>query len=125
MVKACYNSSKCCIKLGKKTSAPFAVESGLRQGCMLSPLLFNLVLEKAIQSTSHIRHGAVISNQYINLMAYADDVVILSETERGITEICTPFTEMGKRVGLECNQNKTKILLLSRHERQQGNLNVG
>ena len=111
MIKACYNNSKCCIKLGKKTSAPFTVESGLRQGCMLSPILFNLVLEMAIRATAHIHQGALINNQHINLMAYADDVVILSETERGLSEVCTPFTEMGKRVGLECNQSKTKILL--------------
>ena len=92
---------------------------------MLSPILFNLVLEVALRTTSHIRQGANISNNTINMLAYADDVVVLSETEGGLEELSTPFLEMGKRVGLECNAGKTKAMLLSRRERMVGNIDIG
>ena len=125
LIKACYVNSKCSVKVGKRKTDYFEVKSGLRQGCMLSPLLFNLVLEKAIQTTAHIAQGAIISNNKISMLAYADDVVILSETERGLEELSTPFLEMSKRVGLECNVGKTKLMLLSRRDRIDDNVNIG
>ena len=125
LIKACYNNSKCCVKIGKNKTNFFEILSGLRQGDMLSPILFNLVIEKAIQTASQIAQGANIGNNTINMLAYADDVVALAETEEGLEELTTPFLELSKRVGLECNAQKTKVMLLSRRDRAEDNINIG
>ena len=54
LIKACYTNSKCSVRVGTKKTNYFDVESGLRQGCMLSPILFNLVLEKVFRNIVHV-----------------------------------------------------------------------
>ena len=125
LIKACYTNSKCCVKVGTDKTKYFDIKSGLKQGCMLSPILFNLTLEIAIRLMRGIQQGAEVDNSKINTLAYADDVVLLSETEAGLEELNTSFIDMGRRVGLECNETKTKKMLMSRHRRIDGHTRIG
>ena len=91
---------------------------------MLSPILFNLVLEKAIQTNVQSMEGANINGNKINTLAYADDVVIMSETGEGLEMLSLAFIEKCKLFGLECNVGKTKFMLMSRRDRIDGNINI-
>ena len=125
LIKACYTNSKCSVKVGLNKTNYFNVESGLRQGCMLSPILFNLVLEKAIQTNVQSMEGANINGNKINTLAYADDVVMMSETGEGLEMLSLASIEKCKQFGLECNVGKTKFMLMSRRDRIDGNIDIG
>ena len=78
---------------------------GVRQGDPLSPVLFNLVMDQALEklpATSGVR----INSARVNYLAYADDVVLLAETEVGLQHSIKVFEENLKQAGLEVNQGK-------------------
>ncbi len=58
---------------------PFEIRSGVRQGCALSPTLFNYIIDwilgQALQDYTGVQVGA---NVHVSDLAYADDIVILS-----------------------------------------------
>ena len=56
-LRAAYTELKCEVKVGEKYSEPFSVENGLRQGCILSPLLFSLYINSLIVDMKMARMG--------------------------------------------------------------------
>ncbi len=62
---------------------PFEIRSGVRQGCALSPTLFNYIIDwilgQALQDYPGVQVGA---NVYVSGLPYADDIVILSSSYR-------------------------------------------
>jgi len=102
-------------------SEPATVRTGLRQGDALSPILFNLILEKVIRAT-HCNNGIVLGNSNINILVYADDIAILGDTEEKVKQECRKLIMMASKVGLEINDEKREYMILSRQDReyQQG-----
>ena len=120
LVKACYNNSKACVQVGQRRTTEFGIKSGLRQGCLLSPILFNMVLEKVKRSIDEIQGGVDIGGVNIQTLAYADDVDVIGMEIDQVKEVYDSYKTEAERVGLVVNQNKTKIMRMSREEGQIG-----
>ncbi len=79
LIKAYYSSTKIKVRASGSDSMPFEIRSGVRQGCALSPTLFNYILDwilgKALQNYPGVQ---VRANVHVSDLAYADDIVILS-----------------------------------------------
>ena len=84
MVKVCYRNSKSCVQVGKKKTNSFEIETGLRRGCLLSPMLFNLILEKAVRSIDEIEGGAILGDTNAKVLAFADDVDLIDRDIQNI-----------------------------------------
>jgi len=54
-------------------------KSGLKQGDPLSPILFNLALQKMIQSIRIVPNGIKIGKEQLNVLAYADDIALIKK----------------------------------------------
>jgi hypothetical protein len=65
----------------------------LKQGDPLSPILFNLLLQKVIQSIKMIPSGIKIGDERLNILAYADDIALVGKKEIEIRKL---FVEMEK-----------------------------
>ena len=78
-----YCRPEVCVWVNDKQSKPFHVGVGLRQGCVLSPLLF-IVYMKWIDKCSQADECATIGNCKISRLLFADDLVLLSSTESGL-----------------------------------------
>ena len=120
LIKACYEESECAVRIGNNLTSFFKVESGLRQGCILSPVLFNLVLEWVVRRCGPMNDGVKLSNFKVNKFAYADDVDVVGETLQDVQRMSARLVEEGKFAGLVCNEEKTKILLMDREEDLDG-----
>ena len=75
-----YKDVKCCLRLNGMHSDWFSVDCGLKQGCSLSPMLFNLYINDLVAVISSLGLGVDIDNEKLAILMYADDVVILGES---------------------------------------------
>lgn len=82
---------------------------GVRQGDPLSPLLFNLVIDRALGFLSE-DVGYQLGGKLINALGYADDIVLLASTKRGLQENLTRLHDALKLNGLSINAKKTGVL---------------
>ena len=112
------------VKIGAEVTEPFEVNNGLKQGCALSTLLFNLVLEWVMRQTPE-RNGIHLGDAVCDRLAYADDIDFCGESLQDIDESLLHFRDSAKQVGLEINQQKTKIMKVTRHDKILGNIRCG
>ena len=76
-----YKDVKCCLRLNGMHSDWFSVDFGLKQSCSLSLMLFNLYISDLVAQISSLGLGVDINNEKLAILMYADDVVILGESE--------------------------------------------
>ncbi|VVC32205.1 Reverse transcriptase domain [Cinara cedri] len=86
--------------------SPTRVTTGLRQGDALSPVLFNLVLERVIREMN-ISEGVILRQIRIGMLAYADDIALLGEDLDMIKRLGINLINTAKKVGLTVNEEKT------------------
>ena len=124
LTKTCYRNSKCSVRQGRKRTNTFEIVSGLKQGCILSPILFNIIMEKVAPTILDRQEGAKFVDLIINCLGYADDIDIVSESERETEALLTPFKEEAERIGLQINQNQTKSMKISREPAMEGEVEL-
>lgn len=101
LVEACYIESSCQVRFANKMSESFNVRSGLRQGDPLSPVLFNIALEKVRREIGNGREMEIMG--FDTVLAFADDVVIMGESLDQITSDTARFMKVAIKVGLVVN----------------------
>ena len=87
---------------------------GVKQGCILSPLLFNIFLSDLPKSLNPDNQVIIHENVCINCLIWADDVLLLSESEGGLQSMLNHLSTYFKANGLEINKNKTKCMIFNK-----------
>lgn len=75
------------VKVSSLMLDPILVKSDLRLDDALSPILFNLVLQTSIREINADQHGFKLQESFIRQLAYADDVVLLEESQGKLKDI--------------------------------------
>lgn len=96
---------------GTDGRVPIKLGRGVRQGDPLSPLLFNLVVDRALGILSE-DVGYRFGGRVIGALGYADDIVLLSSTKAGLQENLNRLHEAFAMNGLTINAKKTGVLSL-------------
>ena len=79
LIKAMYAQVKSCVRTNYVLMCSFKFERGVRQGCLLSPILFALYMNDLEKDLSHKAKGINLWDQSISSMLYADDLILLTE----------------------------------------------
>ena len=89
----------------------FKIGKGVRQGCILSPCLFNLHAEYIMQNArlDEAQAGIKIAERNINNFRNADDTTLMAESEEELKSLLMKVIEESEEVGLKLNTQKTNI----------------
>ena len=105
-----------------KVLSSFPLKSGTRQGCPLSPLLFNIVLEvlaTAIRAEKEIK-GIQIGKEEVKLSLFADDMIFYVENPKDSTrKLLELVSEYSKVAGYKINTQKSLAFLYTNNEKTE------
>ena len=110
MVMAMYVNSQTQFRRSNQVSRPVGLQRGVKQGCPLSPTLFNLAIDGLISSLARSDQGYRLGDDTISVQAYADDIVILSDTEEGLQQLLNQVTRFCELSKLAINPAKCATL---------------
>ena len=99
------------VRTGHGTTDWFQIGKGVRQGCILSPCLFNLNAEYIMQNAGldEVQAGFKIAGININNLRYADDTTLMAESEEKLKSLLK-VKEKSEKAGLKLNIQNTKIM---------------
>ena len=100
---------------GHGTANWFQIGKGVRQGCILSPYLFNLYAEYIMRNSGldEAQAGIKIAGRNINNLRYADDTTLMAESKEALNSLLMKVKKESEKVGLKLNIQKTKIMASS------------
>ena len=119
IIKAIYDKPTESIIPNSEKLKAFPLRSGTRQGCSLSPLLFNIVLEvlaTAIREEKEIK-GIQIGKEEVKLSLSANDMILYIENPKDATrKLLEPINEFGKVAGYKINAQKSLAFLYTNNK---------
>ena len=109
-----YEDNQCSVRHGGQQSEWFQVKSGVRQGCVISPLLFLLVVDWVMKQTIDRPRG-INWNAFTHLEDedFADDIALVSHSQKDIQEKTSRMEEAALSVGLKISETKSKIIRIN------------
>ena len=112
LLRNLYAGQQATVRTGHGTTDWFQIGKGVRQGCILSPCLFNLYAESIMRNTGleETQAGIKIARRNINNLRYADDTTFMVESEEELKSLLMKVKEESEKVGLKLNSQKTKIM---------------
>ena len=99
----------------------FDQEFGLKQGCVLSPTLFSILMADLANMLEYSNIGANISSKLINCLLFADDVVLIAESPEELQELLN----ISNTWNLKFNPKKSKILITGNKINKEGTWKLG
>jgi len=107
---AIYTNVSCCVRLNGFKTDWFAVNCGVKQGCLLSPLLFNIYINDLAVALKGLGKGVKTGEDIISVLLYADDLVLLAETESDLQLLLDALNYWCGRNCMLINKDKSKVI---------------
>ena len=115
-IRAIYKDLSGEVKVGEVLSEPFGMTCGLRQGCVLSPMLFSLYINSLVEKLKAAGVGVECRGRLITALLYADDAVLVAEDEGQMRVSLGVLSEWCKQWSVEVNVEKCGVM----HMRRRG-----
>ena len=124
MIKNIYEEVVSCVVIDEYRSDWFENRVGLRQGCVLSPILFNIFIDDIVREVKSLGLGVQIGDIKISSLLYADDMTLLAESESDIQcmlDVVQKYSEKWKF----CFSSKKSVVVVYGVRRQKAVFRIG
>ena len=110
LLRNLYAGQEATVRTGHGTTDWFQIGKGVRQGCILSPCLFNLHAEYIMRKAAleEAQAGIKIAMRNINNLRYADDTTFMAESEEELKSLLMKVKEESEKVGLSSTFRKQR-----------------
>ena len=117
LLRNLYAGQEATVRTGHGTTDWFQIGKGIRQGCILSPCLFNFYAEYIMKNAGleEAQAGIKIARRNINNLRYADDTTLMAESEEELKSLLMKVKEESEKVGLKLNIQKMNHGIWSHH----------
>ena len=111
LLRNLYAGQEATVRTEHGTTDWFQIGKGVRQGCILSPFLFNLYAEYIMRNVGldEAQAGIKVAGRNINNLRYADDTTLMAESKE-LKSLLMKVKEESEKIGLKLNIQKTKIM---------------
>uniref|UniRef100_A0A8D8UAM4 Craniofacial development protein 2 n=1 Tax=Cacopsylla melanoneura TaxID=428564 RepID=A0A8D8UAM4_9HEMI len=116
LIRELYKGQKVVVRVENEETEEVIIGRGVRQGCCMSPALFNLYAEKLLEEALINERGIVVGNENLKNIKYADDQAVLAESIVDLQRMVENIKEAGKKYGMKINAGKTKVMKIGREE---------
>jgi len=106
-----YSNQEACVRWQNCTSTFFTIGNGTRQGGVLSPLLFTRYIKQILVKLVSAQIGCNIGGIVMNILAYADDIVLLAPAWRAMQRLLDILSDEACMINMECNVGKTVCMV--------------
>ena len=116
-IKAIYEKALSCVRMNDEFTDMFECPRGLRQGCVLSPTLFSVIVnELATEVSENGKHGVQLLPRFIELfiLLFADGLALLSCSPTGLQTQLDCLQRVCLDLGLTVNTDKSKVMVLKK-----------
>ena len=112
LLRNLYAGQEATVRTGHETTDWFQIGQVVRQGCILSPCLFNLYVEYIMRNAGleEAQAGIKIAGRNIKNLRYADEITLMAENEEELKSLLMKVKEESEKPGLKLNIQKTKIM---------------
>ena len=112
LLRNLYAGQEATVRTGHGTIDWFQIGKGVCQGCILSPCLSSFYAEYIMKNAGlkEAQTGIKIAGRNINNLTYADDTILMAESEEELKSLLMKVKEESEKVGLKLNIQKTKIM---------------
>ena len=113
LLRNLYAGQEATVRTGHGKADWFQIGKGVRQGCILSPCLFNFYTEYIMRNAGlkETQAGIKIAGRNINNLRYADDTTLVPESEEELKSPSMKVKQESEKVGLKLNIQKIKIMV--------------
>jgi hypothetical protein len=127
LVMNIYTNATTEIKTPAGSTPGIPIHAGVKQGCPLSPILFNLCIEiilRAVAMKGHATGPVKHFNGQISVLAYADDLVLIAKTKDKLQQLLDAASSTADLIGLEFRPDKCASLCMTYDKRYDGNIQL-
>jgi len=106
-----YSHQEVCVRWHNVVSGSFSIGNGTRQGGILSPFLFTRYIRELLQAIIDVHIGCNIAGVMMNVLAYADDIVLLAPSWVALQSLLSVLEIGIKEIDVTCNTSKTVCMI--------------
>ena len=115
LIAELYMNQEVTIRVNGEESSPGTIGRGVRQGCPLSPLLFNIYVEEMVnKALETVEDCITVGGCSLQAVRYADDQAMITSTEEGLQEMVTQLNNTSEQYGMKINIKKTKVMKIGK-----------
>lgn len=111
--------------MGQDETDFFNIDAGVRQGCVLYPILFSIFINKMAKDINEIDIGIKVKDRKIAVLLYADDIVIITDKAEDLKKGLKIATNFGKKWRCKYNTKKTQVVIFGKNRKDKHDWEIG